>query len=296
MYKSSPQINFDFSHTYSKSRLELFKTCKKAYHFSYIDPVISPNKRDYKKAWDFKTLGQAVHNAITLFYYLEPEKRTLEALKKLLQPCWKSEIMKRKNPPLGKYGGFEDLDQERGKYREALNLLENFYQMGEITPKLFYLPTDDFLNSINDYFEWATPLADTPFKLSGKVDRIDELDNGNLQVVDFKTGGKSDNNFQLKLYKFLIEKRYGKNVEKASFYYLKDSTTQDFDLRENDVGVIEEEVLGKIEEILSEKKFEPTVSKLCKFCDFLAICPAKTEAREIIGGALETDYPDDLPF
>ena len=122
------------------------------------------------------------------------------------------------------------------------------------------------------------------------------MDNGNLRVIDFKTGGKSDNNFQLKLYKFLIEKRYGKNVEKASFYYLKDATIQDFDLRENDVGVIEGEVLGKIEEILSEKKFEPTVSKLCKFCDFLAICPAKTEAREIIGESSETDYSDDLPF
>ncbi|TSC54401.1 MAG: Uncharacterized protein LiPW16_50 [Microgenomates group bacterium LiPW_16] len=288
--------DFDFVHTYSKSRLELFKTCKKAYHFSYVDEIISPNKREYKKAWDFKTLGQAVHNAITLFYHLEPEKRTLEQLKKLLPTCWKSEIMKRKNPPLGKYGGFESIDHERAKYKEALGLLQNFFKIGEITAKPFYLPTDDLDNSINDYFDWAVPLANTSFKLSGKIDRIDELGNGNLKVVDFKTGGKSDNNFQLKLYKFLIEKRFGKLVEKASFYYLKDSTVENFDLLKEDLGKIEEEILAKINEILSEKKFEARVSKLCKFCDFLEICPANTKAWKIIKKSPKEEYSDNLPF
>lgn len=288
--------DFDFKNTYSKSKLELFKTCKKAYHFSYIDEVISPHKRDYKKAFDFKTVGQAVHNAITLFYHLEPQKRTLEQLKKLLQPCWRSEIMKRKNPPLGKYGGFETLEHERTKYKEALELLQNFYQFGEITPHIFYLPTADLDNSINDYYGWAVPLAKAPFQLSGKIDRIDELDNGNLKVIDFKTGGKNDSDFQLELYKFLGEKRFGKSVTKTSFYYLKDGQIEDFDLHHQDTTKIEEEILARIEEILAETKFAPYVSKLCKFCDFFEICPANHEARKVIQKAPEEEYPDDLPF
>ena len=288
--------DFDFAHTYSKSRLELFKTCKKAYHFSYVNEVISPNKRDYKKAFDFKTIGQAVHNAITLFYHLEPEKRTGVVLKQLLLPCWKSEIMKRKKPPLGKYGGFASLDQERAKYKEALGLLANFYQFGEITPKLFYLPTDNLDNSINDYYDWAIPLAKSPYQLSGKIDRVDELDDGNLKVIDFKTGGRGNSDFQLKLYKFLVEKRFGKVVPKASFYYLKDSSIEDFDLSNLDTTTIEEEILAKIEEILAEEKFEPNVSGLCKFCDFFGICPANSEAQKVIKKTPEEEYPDDLPF
>lgn len=290
------RTSFDFANTYSKSKLELFRTCKKAYHFSYLDEVISPNKRNYKKAWDFKTVGQAVHSAITLFYHLNPEKRTLETLKKLLLPCWKSEIMKRKNPPLGKYGGFESLDHERAKYAEALKLLEIFYNFGDITPNLFYLPTGDLENSINDYYDLATPLAKTPFQLSGKIDRIDKLENNNLKVIDFKTGRESDSYFQLRIYKFLAERRFKKTVEKASFYYLKNQITQDFDLTQEDLGNIEEEILSKIDEILTEKRFEPKVSKLCKFCDFFEICPANDDAQKVIKKEPEEETSDDLPF
>lgn len=204
--------------------------------------------------------------------------------------------MRRKNPPLGKYGGFESLDHERAKYKEALGLLENFYKIGEITPDLFYLPTDDLDNSINDYFDWAIPLANTNFNLSGKIDRIDELNNGNLKVVDFKTGSASDSNFQLKLYKFLAERRFGKTVEKASFYYLKDARVEDFELLSQDTNKIGQEIIAKIEEILAEKKFEPMVSRLCKFCDFFEICPANTEALKVIKKLPEEEYSDDLPF
>lgn len=288
--------NFDFKNTFSKSKLELFKTCKKAYHFSYLDPVISPSKRDYKKAFDFKTVGQAVHNAITLFYYLEPEKRTLQELKQLLLPCWKSEIMKRKNAPLGKYGGFETLEEERAKYKEAIGLLENFFKIDDVNVRPFYIPTNDLENSINDYYEWAVALSENPFQLSGKIDRIDELPDGSLKVIDFKTGGRSDNNFQLKLYKFLAEKRFGKPVTAASFYYLKDGSIEDFDLNNENLDRIEREIVAKIDEINSEKEFTPNVSKLCKFCDFLEICPANNDAKKLIVKSPIEEYPDDLPF
>ena len=68
----------DYSKIYSYSKLSLFDKCKKQYHFSYLDPEISPVKRQFIKPRDYKTKGQAVHGAITLFLSSSDRKTNLQ--------------------------------------------------------------------------------------------------------------------------------------------------------------------------------------------------------------------------
>jgi len=288
----------DFSKIYSPSRLLMFDVCPKQYHFYYKDPIYSKMKNELKKKpeniWSFYTLGKAVHNAITLFYHLPLAQRTKEALRGFLKETWQAEAMLSKKPPLGKWGGFESLEEERRAYAEALLMLDNFYKIAEHEPKIEYLPTGDFCRSIDDYVNLAVPLS-PDWDISGKFDLVTSEELG-LHIIDFKTGKKEkDDPFQLRFYKVLAEDNFQKSVKKASFYFLRSGNKVEFDLEKEDSERIKEELLEKIEKIEKTENFETKPGKLCKFCLFKNFCPEKSRVEEIVEKE-KIDFSEDLPF
>ena len=262
----------DYSRVYSYSKLALFDKCKKQYHFQYLDSVIE--KRDFKKQRDYQTKGNAVHGAITLFYHLPLEKRSFENLKNSLKEAWFSEINPFKDPPLGEIGGFDTLEYERETYRDAIRILKNFFELGETDPPIFYLPTNNIKNSFDDYKNFIKPLNDELF-ISGKMDRIDKLEDESLRIIDFKTGKEDQDRFQLDFYKLLAELNFDNKIKTVSFYYLDTGKIEDIDVSGIDQNKIKDQVLEKIKNIRGEKEFSPSPSGLCEHCDFLEICPAK---------------------
>ena len=263
----------DYSKVYSHSKLDLFKKCKKQFHFNYLDPEIAPIKKQFYKPRDYKTKGNAVHGAITLFYYLPPKKRTLANLKKCLKEAWYSELDVYRQPPIGLLGGFEDIDHERETYKDAIRNLANFLEIErETNPKLFYNPVKNIRKSFEDYERMIQPL-DKKFFVSGKFDRIDELENGNLRIVDFKTGKSKNGIAQLELYKLLAEMNFGKKVDEVCYYYLDDKKIKSYDVAKVKNKDIKDKILDKIKVIQKNKEFNPSPSRLCSHCDFEEICP-----------------------
>lgn len=140
-----------------------------------------------------------------------------------------------------------------------------------------------------------TPLSGS-FSISGKFDLVVKNPEGYLEIIDFKTGKKNDNYFQLKFYKLLAEIKFKKQVSKASFYFLGSGDIEKFDLDKQGRGEIKDEVIEKINQILLAKEFEPRPSRLCKFCLFKTFCPEKEKVNEIVKDVRKEDYTDDLPF
>ena len=264
--------DIDFSKIYSFSKLNLFDTCKQQYYFNYLDPEIAPRRKEFVKPRDYKTKGSAVHDAITLFYHLPLEKRNFKNLRDCLLESWYSEDDLSKKPPLGEMGGFNSLAHERKSYKDALILLKNFFELEDINPSLFLIPTKDVKYSFGDYKDMIQSLNDE-ISISGKFDRIDQLKNGNLRIIDFKTGKKKDDNFQLEFYKLLAELNFDNRVETVSYYYLKEKEIEDFNFLKIKKEKIKDKVLKKIKEIMETKDFSPEPSRLCNFCDFKEICP-----------------------
>jgi len=261
----------DFSKIYSYSKLELFKKCKKQYHFSYLDPLISPIKKQFYKPRDYKTKGNAVHGAITLFYHLPKKKRTFEGIKKCLEKAWFSEIDASKVPPLGKTGGFLDLEHERQVYSDSLRQLKNFLKI-EKHPSLFYVPTKNIWESFCDYEDMIKPLGGGVM-ISGKFDRIDRLEDGSLRIIDFKTGKENGSFFQLEFYKLLAEMNFGNKVSQVSFYFLDSGKVRNFDVAEKDSSDTKKMILEKVNAIKKTERFFPMPTALCNHCDFQEICP-----------------------
>lgn len=258
----------DFSKVYSFSKLEKFEKCPQDYYFYYLDP----QWKGYQRPRDYKTKGQAVHDAITLFYHLPPEKQNFESLKECLFEGWYLESDHQKGPPLGRAGGFDSLDHERETYRHALKLLKNFWEMADSEPDLFYLPQKDIKRSFKDYEDLIQPI-DSRFFISGKFDRIDRLKDGGLAVIDFKTGKENQDKFQLDFYKLLAELNFGLPVRKASFYYLASKKVLDFPVADVSTAEIKNGILEKLFKIESTSEFSPRPSRLCHYCDFKPICP-----------------------
>jgi len=265
--------NTDFSKIYSYSKIDLFGQCRKKYYFNYLDPEIAPIKKQFLKPRDFNTKGSAVHGAITLFYYLPKSKRNFEGLKSCLKQSWFADLDVYRQPPLGLLGGFRDLDHERSVYLDSLKQLQNFLRMEEQEkPNLFYNPMENIRKSFDDYSRMIKPLGKKVF-ISGKFDRIDKLKNGNLRVVDFKTGKSKNGIDQLEFYKLLAEINFDKKVDQVSYYYLNDGKIKDFDVSEVKTKNIQKKVLEKIGEIEDTKEFPPNPTRLCDYCDFKEICP-----------------------
>jgi len=284
---------------YSPSKLGLFSECPKKYYFFYIDPIYSKMKNELKNKpeniWHFNTLGKAIHNAITLFYHLPTKERTRDNLLLGLRQTWKSEVIRNKTYPLGQWGGFHSIDEEREYYGDALSMLKNFFKVSEINPDIYYLPTKEFQNSIEDFHDSIVPLT-CDFDIGGKFDLILEK-KGFLHLIDFKTGKGEDNDFfQLRFYKLLTELKFKKKVKEASYYFLRTGNIKTLSFKKEENDKTKEEIITKIKEIRSAKEFETRPGKLCKFCLFKTFCPEKKEVADIIKDVKKEDYPDDLPF
>ena len=130
--------------------------------------------------------------------------------------------------------------------------------------------------------------------INGRVDRIDRLESGGVQVLDYKTGAPKNNmdadtSVQLGIYA-MAARLEGHIVDKLVFYNLEDNTTAETD-RVNNEDKIRNKVLNVANGIRAGA-FNPTPGFHCKNCGYNSLCPATVEhvfepdARPAVGKAM----------
>jgi len=202
-------------------------------------------------------MGQNVHSTLTDFLSIVPvENRTVETAEDLLRRKW------RRNRE-----GFADSEEERQWGERALAQLRWFVNTQRVDVHPLML----------ERFHEA-PVSEN-LVLNGRIDRIDRIDDGSLHVIDYKTGRMPEqvDSFQLLLYALILSRTLTYPVSKVSYLYLDDGMWHTFDIAEGNLheargGVLE--VAGAIDQ---ETKYPEVIGLLCRFCDFLEICEARTE-------------------
>jgi len=281
---------------YSHSALNVYDSlCHKQYYFEYLDPYAShwENKKRIKQvqveAGRRKELifGGILHDVLNSFFHLPQDRRTIEPIKEILESRWSG--------PRGAKGGFPHIKEERKEYERALKMLRGFVTKANLAPKIAYLPKpkkkdDEFVKE--NFFK--VDIGDS-LKLTGIIDRIDKDEDG-YHLIDYKTGKekKKENDFQLMVYALLAEGALGMPLAKASYLYPENAKLVTF----APDGKSKDKALTKIKEIINairkNEEFDPEPSKMCYYCDFVELCPAKGEAKRFIA-----DFKgegDDLPF
>ncbi len=120
-------------------------------------------------------------------------------------------------------------------------------------------------------------------KVGGKIDRVDEFPDGNIEIIDYKTGAnvptqkEVDHDKQLTFYALaattMKEFPFNKKAEqvKLTLYYfdgqMKISTVR----TKSDLEKAKQEIL-KIRDEIENSDFQCSQGMLCKNCEYKLIC------------------------
>ncbi|MBI5620929.1 ATP-dependent helicase [Candidatus Gottesmanbacteria bacterium] len=237
----------------SYSQLSTFETCPLQYKYRYIVRIPVPPSAAL-------TFGDTMHRTVRAFYELVKagDKPTKDILLNLLEKHWSAL-------------GYGDRGYEEKMKKHGVELLEGFYEKGYDPARI---PKD---------LEASFKIRITPtLTLGGRIDRVDELPDGKLEIIDYKTGQSPKGrdvtkDTQLTVYALAAtgEGLYAKEPEKVivSFYFFEDQEKISATRTKEQLEQIKTEIATRADEI-SRSDFHPTPGKHCDFCEFRLICEA----------------------
>jgi DNA helicase-2/ATP-dependent DNA helicase PcrA len=118
-----------------------------------------------------------------------------------------------------------------------------------------------------------------PHLLRGRVDRVDQLEDGTHELIDYKTGKPKTaedlrQDVQLSVYQMGAREAWGLETSAQSYYYVLENEKVPVEHSEEELDRVRKTVREIGEGIMSHK-FEPKPSPdLCAFCDYRIVCPA----------------------
>jgi len=121
-------------------------------------------------------------------------------------------------------------------------------------------------------------MEDFELMYSGTLDRLDVLENGDLIVIDWKTGNyhewsKSDYRFELIGYKHLVEKTkvFPGTVTHGAIVFLDEKRVfvEEFDYRS--INAFYRKV-KRVRQKIKDKQFEQKITPMCDYCPYVGTC------------------------
>ncbi|MEY2568241.1 MAG: putative RecB family exonuclease [Actinomycetota bacterium] len=241
----------------SPSKVSSFKDCALAFRFSAIDHLPEPPAPYLAK-------GTLVHRALELLFTEAPADRTLDAALEHLQTAHTEVLADPENDGLV-------LEDEGVWLSEAESLVRNYFQLED--------PTG--VNAIG--LELRLDAQIGSLRLRGIIDRLDLDDNGDLTVVDYKTGGAPGVNWEgkrlggVQFYAYLCEQLFGRRPVAVRLLHLKEPlsiTSVPTDQSIRGLTTRTQAIWAAIERACENDDFRPRPSRLCDFCSFREWCPA----------------------
>ena len=127
---------------------------------------------------------------------------------------------------------------------------------------------------------FQTPFSDK-WGLRGAMDLVYVDDDGNLEIVDWKTGQtKEDDDLQLAMYALVAWKKYGQFPSiRTSFVYVQQGFVQSFSWDSENLVSALNYLMPLVDEYLTEtskpkKDWKQTPHSWCKYCSYCSSCKA----------------------
>jgi len=238
----------------SYSGLESFSNCPAKYKFQYIERIKTAKSKE-------AVFGTLIHECLRFFH--NPSKSipiSEDELLKYFTEKWNSDI-------------YKDKQEEAFAFHQGVNILKKYYLQNQ---------SQEF-NIVNLETLFSVFIGKDLHQITGRIDRIDKLEDGTFEVIDYKTSKKMpaqadvDNNFQLSIYYLGIISRWPKIKEedkpvKISLYYLKHGEKLSAIRTKKYIEETENKILELISEI-EKSNFEPRMNPLCDWCQYQPYCP-----------------------
>lgn len=252
--------------TYSHSRLSTFEQCRLRYKFAYIDRIKVPGES--VEAF----LGSIVHDVLEKLYtdVRHAKIPSLDEVIDLYHGLWEERWS-------------DEVRIVRGEYSPR-----NYRDMGEKYLRGYYDRHHPFDEGVVLGLETQDLLdLGDGNRFHIRIDRLVNEGCGVFSVNDYKTGSslprqeQLDTDRQLSMYALWVRERFPEAARvRLVWHYLAFEREMVAEPGPEALEVIRGQVIGRIGEIESCSSFEPTVTTLCRWCDYQEICPAMShEAR-----------------
>ena len=235
----------------SYSAIQAFQLCPLHFKLRYILRVPTPPTPSL-------SIGNSIHNALRNFYTIgRSEKNEKALILKLLDENW-----------IGY--GFTSKKHEQQSKEQAKSFLEK------------YLKDPLHLNARPVYIERGFSFkVDPSLKILGKIDRVDDLGNGNIEIIDYKTGAniprqnQLNADLQMTIYALAAVNRgiLGKRVNqiKMSLYYFENSTKMSTTRTDKQLKEAVDQLL-KIRGEIEQSDFQCSRKIICQNCEYRMLC------------------------
>ncbi|WP_307681800.1 RecB family exonuclease [Trueperella bonasi] len=245
----------------SPSRASDFKNCPLKFRFRVIDKLPEPPSIEALR-------GTLVHSVLEHLYDVPALERTPEHAQELLDPAWAAHL--EKDPEAQElFESQREIDEWLGSARP---LIANYFTLENPS---FLEPDarESFVNAV----------LPSGLAIRGIIDRIDRAPNGQIRLVDYKTGKspsprfQSEAIFQMRFYATALYYSEGTLPARTQLIYLKDGRVLTYDPHPDDVDALSREVeslWSGIRGRIDSQDFEPKKGPLCNWCHFQDRCPA----------------------
>ena len=236
----------------SYSQIETFNNCPLQYRYRYLQRIPVPPSAAL-------TFGDTLHRTLRDFYQGLKQNQKLKEkdLLAILEGNWSSL-------------GYASKAHEEKMKGQAQRMLKDFYQKFDykLVPKDLEQP---FIIKVSP-----------DLKVGGKIDRVDELKDGKLEIIDYKTGKtweqkELDKSLQMTVYALAATDKgiYDKKPEDLilTFYFLDSGQKKSTQRTKEQLEQVKKEIQGKAKEIQTSL-FEPKPGNLCDFCEYKLLCEA----------------------
>jgi DNA helicase-2/ATP-dependent DNA helicase PcrA len=268
---------YELPKTFSFSQISSYEECPYKYKLRNILQLQT-------KGGPQLSFGQSIHNTLQKFYlqikelnsakqenlFNQPQKIQLSKGQNIKTPSFDELLKIYENSFIDDW--YKTAKQREDYYLKGKQILQDFYKANENNWTIPLSLEQGFKFKVGDYL------------VSGRIDRIDQLQDGTLKIIDYKTGEpkeklETSDKDQLLIYQLVLGElpefqNLGK-VSALSYLYLTNQSELTFIGKEKDLEKIKEKIVETIDQINS-RNFTATPSKFtCAHCDFKDICDFK---------------------
>jgi DNA helicase-2/ATP-dependent DNA helicase PcrA len=244
----------------SYSQLQTFQTCPLHYKLRYILNVPTPPSPAL-------SYGISVHSTLRDFFQSlkNEQKITAESITDIFKTNWIN-------------AGYTSKTHEKKSFDQAEKMLKSYAaQVLKDKPNAIAieLPFNFWLNS---------PRGEAgKIKVGGRIDRIDKLPDGSIEIIDYKTGPnvptdkKVKEDFQLSFYALAATEVRDQVLNKKpdeiilTLNYLEAGKIFSTKRTKDELEAAKEKILSLVDEI-SKSDFHCTGGMFCKNCEYAMLC------------------------